>query len=1038
MREAAAAYEADPAVEYAEPDRKLSAAVIPNDPFLSSSGSWGQAFADLWGHHRIRAPAAWNLATGAGTTVAVIDTGIDYTHPDLASNLWRNTGEVAGNGIDDDGNGYADDIIGYDFADADADPLDDHMHGTHVAGTVAAVANNGRGIAGVAFGARVMAVRGLGSDGNGAIAGLAQSIIYAVDNGADVINASWSGGGRSQVIGDAVSYAHAAGVVFVTAAGNLGSDTAGSTPANEADAITVAAYDSQDEPASFSNFGVKLDVAAPGGGDAPPPALAQTPVYSVLSAFGEVGRYGDHLEVAPGYARLAGTSMAAPHVSGAAALLLQAHPSWTVEQIRQAIRRTADDVGPSGPDLASGFGMLDAAGALDATEPLVAHIRSPHAGTLSAPTTVEIAGSAYGTGFVSYTLEYGAGSDGSWTTIVADQPVPVVSGTLATWDVTGLLDGAYVLRLTVRRAGASYLDRVPVTIGSADMTSPLPAESVRGGPALSIHGTAAGAGFTSYTVEWRRPAIDPDTWSSQGIVRTSPNSPVHGGVLATFDTSGINESDRYDFRLRVFNASGMVERVREGIAIDPALRAGWPRQIVPVSDHQYLTVANLDGDATKEVLVGSGNEVVVFRHDGTVRAGWPRSVAGTHPTSTTTGSPVVADIDGDSILDVVATNRHELFAWSRNGTLKPGFPVATDVFRGGAAHLAAGDLDGDGDAEIVCSSDSGTQAFDGDGSVVAGWSWTSSLSDAALAIADVTGDARVEAAFYSRNDNSQTPRRTLSLRDGTRGLLPGWPVRARVGSLHPRIGIADMDGDAHQELFALGEASMSKASARAYTVDGERLRLSVLRLKDVCAAEGSRCLPSSNGLASFADLDEDGRAEAYLYAHTPSQQAVAQGFGQFVQVRADRERQAAGSIHRYFNTAMDLASLAIGDIDGDGEQELVTASSGYDGSGIVRHAVLAAAPDGTLHPFFPRVVPIPVYGGGDPPQVPGTDFAHYDDARFASPAIADLDGNGLKEVVWVDPLLMRVFVWNVPGTPSPEKSHWPMYHHDPGHGNALP
>jgi len=1032
---------ADPAVEYAEPDRELSVALMPDDSFLRTSGSWGQAFADLWGLFSIRAPQAWDVATGAGIVVAVIDTGVDHTHPDLAPNLWTNAAEIAANDLDDDGNGYVDDILGYDFADSDASPLDDHMHGTHVAGTIAAVAGNGRGVAGVAFDARIMAVRGLGSDGSGATSQLARSIVYAVDNGADVINASWSGSGLSQLLGDAVAYAHAAGVVFVAAAGNAGRDTASFTPAAEPGAIAVAAFNSQDVAASFSNYGVKLDVGAPGGGDVPPPSLGQTPVYSILSllsAFGDLARYGNHLGVGSGYARLAGTSMAAPHVSGAAALILQLHPSYTVEQVRQVLRTSSRDVGPAGADAASGYGLLDASAALAAPEPLVAHIESPRAGELEdTAATIEIRGSAYGAGFESYTLELGASAETQWTAIVADQATPVVAGTLGVLDASNLLDGSYVLRLTVRRGADVYVDRVAVTVGSAELTSPRPAEAVRASGTLSIVGTAAGAGFSSYVVDWRRPAVDPDVWSTAGIVRTSPTSPVRGGVLATFDMSAISESDRYDFRLRVFNANGVVERTRQGIALDPALRSGWPQQIQPVADHQYLTVADLDADGRKEILVGSAREVLVFEHDGTMKTGWPQSVGGGFPSSTTTGSPVVADIDGDGASDVVATNRHQLFAWSADGQSKPGFPVLTTVYRGTTAHLAAGDLDGDGDDEILCSADTGSEAFDGDGTVVPGWSWVSGLNDSALAVGDAAGDARVEIVFYTRDDHPGTRRRTLSLRDALRLPLQGWPVRARSNFLHPRMGMADMDGDGALDVFSLAETAGFKLRASAHSATGRRMPVGSARLRDVCQASGARCDPFSNGLAAYGDVDEDGRAEAYLYAHTPAQAPIGEGFNQFLQIRADRAATAPAAIHRAFNMEMAMQSLAIGDIDGDGEQELVTGSSGYDGLGIVRKAVVAASVQGDLHPFFPRVVPIPIHGTGDAPELPVTDFAHFDDERFASPAIADLDGDGLKEVVWVDPLLMRVFVWNVPGVASPEKSDWPMYHHDPRHGNAL-
>src|SRR5712691_6534289 len=196
---------ADPDVEYAEEDKRAAISLVPNDPYFSSTGTWGQAYADLYGLKKIGADVAWDSAAGEGVTVAVVDTGVDYTHADLADNIWTNAGEIPGNGIDDDGNGYVDDVRGWDFVGAsynapapDADPGDGHGHGTHVAGTIAAEGNNGVGVIGVAWKARVMAVKGLDNGGSGLYSQLASAIVYAADNGADVINASWGGTGTTQ------------------------------------------------------------------------------------------------------------------------------------------------------------------------------------------------------------------------------------------------------------------------------------------------------------------------------------------------------------------------------------------------------------------------------------------------------------------------------------------------------------------------------------------------------------------------------------------------------------------------------------------------------------------------------------------------------------------------------------------------------------------------------------------------------------------------------------------------------------------------
>jgi hypothetical protein len=177
---------ADPDVEFAERDHIVSVRQAPNDPYFFSSGTWGQPYDDLWGIKTIGAPAAWNTSTGAGVTVAVVDTGLDFTHPDIVANVWTNTREIAGNGVDDDGNGYVDDTHGWDFIGStytnpiqSNDPVDHFGHGTHVAGTIAATGNNGIGVIGVAWQAQVMAVKGLDDQGFGLDSTLGPAIFYA-------------------------------------------------------------------------------------------------------------------------------------------------------------------------------------------------------------------------------------------------------------------------------------------------------------------------------------------------------------------------------------------------------------------------------------------------------------------------------------------------------------------------------------------------------------------------------------------------------------------------------------------------------------------------------------------------------------------------------------------------------------------------------------------------------------------------------------------------------------------------------------------
>jgi subtilisin-like proprotein convertase family protein len=296
----------------ATPDYMVHVNIIPNDP------SYGQ----LYGMNKIGAPSAWDTTTGSGNMViAVIDTGVDYTHPDLAANMWKNPGEIVGNGIDDDSNGFIDDIYGYDFANNDNNPIDDHGHGTHVAGTIGAVGNNAVGVAGVNWNVKIMALKFLTATGSGSLSNAIKCLNYAVANGAKISNNSWGGGGYDGAMFAALQNAQSNGHIFVAAAGNNGTnnDTTAFYPANYNldNVVSVAATDANDNRASFSNYGATtVDLGAPG--------------VSIYSTYKNGG-----------YASLSGTSMASPHVAGALALVWDKYPGLTY---RQAINHLLGNV----------------------------------------------------------------------------------------------------------------------------------------------------------------------------------------------------------------------------------------------------------------------------------------------------------------------------------------------------------------------------------------------------------------------------------------------------------------------------------------------------------------------------------------------------------------------------------------------------------------------------------------------------------------------------------------------------------------------
>lgn len=324
VEQAILAYQQLPGMGFVEPDYIVTAEEVPNDPSFDSQ--WGLENSQLpvsGLNADINAPFAWDGGTGTGATiVAVIDTGVDYTHPDLAANIWTNPGEVANDGIDNDGNGYVDDFNGWDFVNDDNDPMDDHGHGTHAAGTIGAVGNNAIGIAGVNWHAKIMPIKFMSGDGRASTSNAIRALSYAISKGARVSNNSWGGTNYSAALALAIDASQSVGHLFVAAAGNRSTDldTTPNYPAayTSPNIITVAASDRLDNLGSFSNYGkVAVDLAAPG--------------VSITSTY-KAGQY----------ATLSGTSMAAPFVAGAAALLMDQNPGWNFQTVSQALMLSVD------------------------------------------------------------------------------------------------------------------------------------------------------------------------------------------------------------------------------------------------------------------------------------------------------------------------------------------------------------------------------------------------------------------------------------------------------------------------------------------------------------------------------------------------------------------------------------------------------------------------------------------------------------------------------------------------------------------------
>jgi subtilisin family serine protease len=509
-----------------EQDALRQEQVQPNDPQLGS----------LWGMSAIDAQNAWTISKGSSSVVvAVIDTGVDYNHPDLAANIWTNPGEIAGNGIDDDHNGFLDDVHGYDFANHDGNPMDDNGHGTHVSGTIAAVGNNGRGVSGVNWSSSIMALKFMNAQGAGYLSDAIAAVNYATmmrtQYGVNVRvdNNSWGGGGFSAALQSAIQASNQAGILFVAAAGNsaANNDAVAQYPANydSPNVISVAALAQNGQLASFSNYGAtSVDIAAPG-----------VSIYSTVPN--------------NGYAYYSGTSMAAPQVSGVAALCWAAAPNASVADVRNAILRGADTVAALNGKVASG-GTLDAYRTLQLLSaaqpqgPVVSSLTAaPGAVTAGTALTLSAGGITDAGGAVTQVLFYrDANNNGQY-----DATDPLVASTTAlsggtasvTVSTTGLAAGTYrfFAKAVDNHSRSSAMASAAVTVLAADDFGNNAAAAGAIAPASSTSGKLEVTG----DVDWFK------------FQATAGQTYVFGTVLGTLRDSVLSLYDRNGQARLAFN-----------------------------------------------------------------------------------------------------------------------------------------------------------------------------------------------------------------------------------------------------------------------------------------------------------------------------------------------------------------------------------------------------------------------------------------------------------------------------------------------------
>jgi subtilisin family serine protease len=446
----------------AEPNYLFSLTFIPDDPDFSPN-QWGlrntgQLVGGVAGTPGadISAVEAWDIERGLTNqvTVAVIDSGIDLAHPDLQGRIWQNPGEIPNNGLDDDGNGYVDDVFGWNFVHNNKTPGDDNGHGTHVSGIAAAATNNGRGIAGVSHGALIMPLKAANSAGGLSVSNVIKAIDYAVDNGADIINMSFAAplSPPSTALGSAIDQAHAKGLTLLAAVGNEGDGTI-NYPAGYHNVIGVGATTNRDQKASFSNRNFTVDIVAPG----------QT-IYSTMPTYAvTLNSYPDLL--ARNYDFVSGTSMATPMAAGVAALAKARNPGAPPTEISRMMAEGADDKGAPGRDDEYGHGRLNAletlrlSVVLDTVRPK-ASVSVPNISTnVSKTTTFKVSwkasDAAPSSGIASYHIQRRIGPGGSWVNWKKDV-------TIKSADFEGQPGENYYFRVKAKDQAGNLSDWSPV------------------------------------------------------------------------------------------------------------------------------------------------------------------------------------------------------------------------------------------------------------------------------------------------------------------------------------------------------------------------------------------------------------------------------------------------------------------------------------------------------------------------------------------------------------------------------------------------
>lgn len=865
----------DSEVEYAQPNYIYKRCSEPNDP----------EFADQYAHQLIQMTDAWDISTGSrDVVVAVTDTGVDIEHPDLKDNIWINEGEIPNNDIDDDENGFIDDVYGWNFEEDSNDitPVADFWddiagHGTWVAGVIAATGNNGEGVTGINWQCSIMVLRLSIYITSEEVAG---ALDYAAANGANVLNMSFGadefGPDGDPIVKEAIDNAFASGILLTASAGN-DDTTKPNYPAAYYNVMAVASTNGEDIKTGHSSFGTWVDITAPG-----------TDIVTT--------------ELGGGYIATAGTSFSSPYVGAVGALVMAHRPELTNVEVRAILENTTDPVHYGDINPVQGYigtGRVNAYKALseaDKRHPL---------GEIAAPRQEQILPSdgndipivlfVHGD---SYRLEYTQYGNENWQLIDANSTVPDANN-LVHLSFANPGAGAFELRLIVETEGATHIDRKTFGLEYAPDLAPWPIPE---------------EGY--YADEWY----------------------LGSPLCLDVDGDGRNE------------------------IIQPS--------VIWSSDYWYYYT------------------ITIWNEDGTTLANWPRDPDSEDFMEIMASGLGAGDIDGDGDLEIIIVDDYNVLVYAfhaETGELVEGdWPLPVG---GWFAYIIGNpllaDLDDDGDSEIIVALDEesgdtdGLYAIQDDGTFLWQRRYT---SEGPMSVADFDGDGDVEIALCGYGPGLSRVYTFILDHEGTQ--IYKWRGGSNKGT-----AVADLDGDGEMELIFCTEDKVM-----AVHIDGST----------VWEAGIGEELLGEYGALSVGDVDSDGLSEVYVVSYIEPD--GEDGFAFSLVYGFDHEGNELSDAG-FPKTIMGYASNSpplIGDIDGDGQKELIVSAAGAP--------VMAWKADGTVSPGFP------IFGLS-------TDYG-------TSALVEDLDKDGDIELI-LNGDDYKFHVIDLPGSYNPETIDWGSARNDP-------